>query len=147
MDHPDTDAVDLYNTRDVGQTLTRLARVFVPTYRQRRRYLLQTVQNPDAFQVAAVQQQVAAGQRVQNRRGQVPSAAGRVRIRNEADLHDGRSVLRSQRLQRPQHGFAVGAVGKCHQRHIHPVVPKPGHFLAAFVRRADYGDVVHHFGR
>ena len=59
----------------------------VPAHRQHRRQFLEVVQYSDAFQVAAVEQQVAALERLKHRRRQVPPTARGMGIGDNPDLH------------------------------------------------------------
>ena len=87
VDHADGDPADVDDTGGVGEAVAGLHGVFVAADSQDGRDGLEVVENADAFQVAAVEDEVDAMQGLEDLVGQVATAAGGVGVGDEADFH------------------------------------------------------------
>ena len=87
MNHADGDAPGMDDPRGVRQPLARLPGILVAPHRQNRGDGLQVVEDAQALQVAAVQDEINTVEDAQHYFGQVAAAAGGVSVRNQADFH------------------------------------------------------------
>ena len=85
--HANRDSPGPHDSGRLRQPLPVFHRVLVAPHRQHRRNFLEVIENAQAFQVAAVQNQVYAVQRVQRRPRQAASAARGVSVGKQADFH------------------------------------------------------------
>lgn len=87
VDHADGHVFEVDDAGGVGQAAAGFHGVFVAAYGQHGGDGLEVVEDAEALEVAAVEDQVDAGQGLQDPLGQVAAAAGGVGVGDDADFH------------------------------------------------------------